>query len=236
MENSKDMILIKEKSIHELVETLEFLKTTIKKDIKPIAEKIGEAQNVALTFKKLDFTLHNFNHDIAAKLKMGSLQEVVVILNEVKAKVERLGFGLGDQYRLLLEMHQKELLKIIDENIRISQSFQKEVSEIISDRFREVSVANIEKTIETEIKRRLGNFRFEEMQSMIQVSKMEEHLRRRIKIYDNYLIKMKQHSEKMKKMIEWNTELTAIIQIKYIVGALGLGIVVGYTKFFYIFG
>lgn len=243
MEKNKDLILINEKSLDEVVGSIEYSLTVFKEEVPHIRKLIVEAREVTKSLEKisviknkLDRTIHDFNDDIVAKLKTGSVDEILVVLNEIGDRVERLGDRLTNQYQLVLDLHQKELIKIVEENVKMSDEFKRDLFSMMVDKVNELSISRIEKAIQAEIKRRLGNFKFEEMQSLIQVSEMEKHLKHRIKIYDDNFMKMEEHTMKIKKMIEWNQEQSSIIHITYIVGALGLGLAIGYTKFFYMFG
>ncbi len=232
MENKDDLTIVHKKTIEELIVTLEYLQTVIKTNLKPVAEKIGEAHKVALMFNKLDFTIHNFNDEFVAKLKMGSIDEMIFLLNEIEAKVERLGKGMNEKFQNISDRYQKEMLKLIDENAKKSHAFEENLSAMMIERVNSLDISKLERKIEAHIKKRLNHFPFEEMESLRRVLKMEEQLKRQEKIYDNYILKIQEQNTEMREIARENKEHIGILQYKYIAATFGLGIIVGYADFF----
>lgn len=232
MENNDDLTIVHKKTIEELVITLDYLQSVIKANLKPIAEKIGEAHKVALMLNKLDFTIHNFNDEFVAKLKMGSVDEMIFLLNEIDAKVERLGKGMNEKFQNISDRFQKEMLTLIDENVKKSYVFEENLSSMIIERVNSLDISKLERKIEADIKKRLNHFPFEEMNSLKQVLKFEELMGKKEKMYDKYILKIQEQNAEMRKIAQENKEHIGILQIKYIVVSLGFGTLLGYTNFF----
>lgn len=235
MENKDNLTITSVKTLDDIVVTLEFLQNTIKYELEPISKEFKSAKEVRLSLNKLTDTMNNFNNDLAKKVRYGSAEEIIVVLNNIENKVERLGAQLTQKYQIVLDKHQGELVKIMEKNQKEATNFEDHLRDKMIDRVKRLDMDKIERNIMVEIKKRLNYFPFEKMQSLNQVVKMEEHLKSREKSYDGFIWKIEEQNRKMKEIAMQNKEHIGILQIKYIVTALGIGAILGYTKFFYFF-
>lgn len=232
MQKQEDLTIVSKQTLEEILVSLEYLQTIIKTDLEPISEEFKHAKQIRVSLNTLTSTMKNFNDDVAKKIRFGSVEEILTVLNEIEKKVERLGESLTKKYQQVLDKHQIELFKIIEGNVQTSIKFENKLSSMMANRVKSLDITKLERKIEAEIKKRLNHFPFEEMESLRRVLKMEQHLKEQEKIYEDCILTIQEQNIQMREIAEENKEHIGILQYKYIVTSFGLGIIVGYTDLF----
>ena len=212
--------------MEELINTLEYIQSNIIVQLNPILNELKNANEVRISLNKLTAVMNSFSDDLAKKVKLKSAEKIVDTLNDLSNKVDILGENLLKQYEVVLAEHQKEFAQEIQQIVSSNQ----EIRLMLIKRIESFDIKQLEQNIETDIKKRLDYFPFEDMKSLNKVVDMEKQLEVQYRIYQKYFEKIKEQNEEMKEIASWNKEHIGGIEVSYIIISFAFGYIASYSN------